>query len=384
MFRMKYFAIAALCLLVFVPDSARSADLSPYLDEETIAVVRINLKQLDIPEITKYYETALMKAIDELIPGNDPIVPQLKQQIQTATAQAPMVSQFYDELVVKCKLEEIHAIVYRDALVKRIFPVLLAVPVPENASQETIDTIRMQYLNSQIPVTFVRHGFIVGIPVIPEQFASQQKVMAFAKEKFKFPSSQSRPEITTALSSQSGALLQLVIGRIDQFQKDVETQINAFRPMLMMMPKEQRDELNQVLKMVPILFQNLNSYSFAYDYGKPEIKSVIQFKDEKIAKDLFAMYLELMKQAETALAQVPTVKSVFEIQSQQTPGITPEGLAAIKNLVKAVQMKQQGNEVTMLLDSSGMEHLKTYLYEMGIKYALATQYTVAKNFGGGF
>ena len=368
MFRLKNFLLVAFCLFVFAPTSGRGADLSPYLDSETIAVVRVNLKQLDLPGIGQYYETAILKAFDEVIPKNNPVAPRMKGELQMAIQMALMNgSALYEEQVVKNKAEELNLIVYRDAMMKKIFPVLLAVPIPEGASQEQIDAIRMQYLNLQIPVTFVRHGYIVGIPVIPEQFAGQRQVMAFAREKFMEPSSQPRPEMTAALSSQPRALLQIVVGRIDQFQRDVETQINAFRPFLMMMPEEQQGELDQALKMIPVIFQSLNSYSFAYDYAKPEIRQVIQLKDEKTAKEMLAMNLEQMKKVEELLDQIPVVRNA----PVRNPGMTPEGLAATKSLFKAIQMRQQGNDFIVLLDASGMEHLKTYFYEMLIKSGVA-------------
>ena len=382
MSRLKCFVFVALCLFVFAPASGQGADLSPYLDSETIAVVRINLKQVNLPEIIKYYETAILKAFDEVIPKNDPETPQMKQSLQMIMGMAPMMAiPQHEELIVKNKVEEIHVIVYRDALMKQIFPVLLAVPVPEGASQEQIDAIRMQYLNLQIPVTFVRHGFIVGIPV-SEPFASQQKVMAFAREKFQEPSSQSRPEIVTALNSQSEALLQVVVGKIDQFQKDVEKQINMFKPMLMMtMSKEQKADLDQALKLLPVIFQSLNSYCFTYDYAKSEIRQVIQLKDEQTAKMFQAMNLEQMKKSEEELDKIPIVKTVFETSAvnPQNRGITPESKAAIKAFLKVIQMKQQGNDVVTLIDSSGMAKLETVIYEFGIKSMLAGFYTGYKS-----
>ena len=48
-------------------------------------------------------------------------------------------------------------------------------------------------------------------------------------------------------------------------------------------------------------------------------------------------------------------------------------------MTKAIQMKQQGNDVVILLDSAGMEHLKTFIFEMGIKSSVAAMYTAAKN-----
>ena len=356
-----------LYLFVFVPASVRSADLSPYLDPETIAVIKVNVKQLKLPEIVKYYETAFLKAINEVVPGNDPAAPLLKQLIRETALMAP--PEMYEDMIVGYKLEEIYAIVYRDAIMRQTYPVLLAIPVPEGASQDQIDLIRMLYLHWQIPVTFVRHGFIVGIPVL-EQFAGQQQVMAFAREKFREPSSRSRPEIVAALDSQPDAAFQVVVGRIDQFQRDVETQLNTLKMLLLTMPGEQQEELNQALKMVPVIFQNLNSLSFSYDYDKPEIKQVIQLRDEQTARTVLTMTLEQRKKAEEMLAQVPIVSHVLAINAQN-PGMTREGLAATKELLQAVQIRQQGNDVVTLLDPSGMTRLESLVYEMVIKSAVA-------------
>jgi len=376
MFRLKNFVIAAWCLVVFAPASGRSADLSPYLDSETIAVVRVNLKEFKValPGIYKYLENASKKAIDEVLPPNDPLKPQLVGLvIQSQIPMTMFTGKFFQEVVTGCNVEEVYAIVYRDALMAQAFPVLLAVPIPEGASQKQIDTIRAQYLNLEIPVTFVRHGFVVGIPVMDELFASQQQTMAFARKKFMEPSSQTRPEIVAALDAQPGALVQFVVGRIDQFQKDVETQINVFKPMLMMMPKEQRDEVDQALKMVPVIFQSLNSLSFSYDYAKPEIRQVIQLKDEQTAKMFLEMNLEQMKKSEEMLTQFPVIENPLEINAQN-PGITPEALAATKDLFKAIQMKQEGNDVVTLIDSAGMVKLEALVYE-SVKSFIAGMYT---------
>ena len=345
-------------LMLVVPSVASAADISPYLDMETIAVVRMNLKQLDIPGIQKYVEGTFIKAVDEVIPKDDPLAPMMKQATQESGGMPESFHHFshvYDD-VVKNGVEEVFIISYRDAITQKMFQDLYAIPIPEGASQEAIDTIRMQYLNTGIPVTFVRHGFIVGIP-LKAGFANQKKVMEFAREKFKNPSTQPRPEIVEALSSQSTALLQIVIGKIDHFQKDVDKQINAFKPMLMMAPKEQKEMFESVTKLVPTIFQGLNTFNFVYDYGKPEIKVSLKLKDEKTAKAFLNIASDNKKQAEKNIDQTKTLNSMMEF-SQTNIGMTAKAKTATKEFVQAIQEKQQGSEVTILIDSSGMERMK--------------------------
>ena len=362
-------------LTLVVPSVASAADISPYLDMETIAVVRVNLKQLDLPGIQKYVEESLAKAVDEVIPKNEPNLAMIKMSIQAMSGGNPS-TQIYDEAVVKSGAEELYLIAYRDAMMAKMFPVLLAVPVPEGASQEAIDTIRMQYLQNGIPVTFVRHGFIVGIPVVPN-FSSQKKIMEFAREKFKNPSTQSRPEIVEAISSQPTALLQVVVGKIDQFQKDVEKQINAFKPMLMMMPKEQKAPIEEALKMVPFIFQGLSSYNFAYDYGKPEIKTEIKLKDKQTADGIAALIPQWKKQNEDAIDKMATLNHISE-KNSMNPGMTAKEKEIVRKFIASVQDKQQGNTITFLIDSSGMESLKALVYEIQIKGIVHGAYTGIK------
>ncbi len=380
MSRLRLLVIGSLCLFFSVRPAAFAADLSPYLDSQTIAVVKINLKQLDIPGIQKYQESTLKKAIEEAIPANDP----LKSRMLTnmLAEPAPVVDflqAIYNDIVVTGKAEEVYVIVYGDALMKKMFPALLAIPVPKGASQAQIDTIRMQYLNGGIPVTFVRHGFIVGIPVMP-QFATQKKIMAFAREKFMEPSSQSRPEIVALLDSQPNALLQIAVGRIDQFQKDVDAQIKALKMIWKMsMTPDVWKITEERLQIVPAIFQGLDSFHFVYDYGKPELQSVIRLKDESTAASLHKMIMDTKKQGEEFVDKMRVMKDYLDVDPR-SPGMTKEQLAAVKNLDRSTQIKQQGNELKFLLDSAGMEALKTVISELGAKPSVFRSYQFMKEF----
>ncbi len=381
MFRFFSFVICSVCLFFPVRAAVFAADISPYLDSETIAVVKVNLKQLDLPGIQKYFESTYNKAIEEILPANDPLKSQMLGNMITGSDPVVNAAQtVYRDLVTVGKAEEVYIIAYRDALMETMFPALLAIPVPKGASQDQIDKIRMQYLNGGIPVTFVRHGFIVGIPVIP-QFSKQKEIMAFAREKFKEPSTQSRTDIASLLDAQPDALLQIAVGRIDQFQEDVESKIEGFKPLLRMtMEAEEWKKADDALKMVPTVFQSLDSFHFIYNHVKPEIKVVIRLKDENFAETIYTMYSESLKETEASLDKLRIQKDYFDIDPEN-PGLTQRQLDALKHIYKVFQFKRQGNEVVGLYDSSGMEALKTAIIELLVKPNIVNTYRMMKTFG---
>lgn len=354
------------CLLFIVfllfsrPSFVISADLSPYLDSQTIGVIRINLTQLNITEILDYYKNEFDRALKEMVPEKDQqLIPTLKQAtvhfMDSSIAQAENIRL---EAVEKGKAEEIFLIIYKDAILEQKFPVLLAVPVPSGASQEQIDAIRMQYLQNGIPVTFVRHGFIVGIPVLGTQqnFASQQDVMSFARAKFDSPSTEERPEFSVAFAAHSDVLFQFVIGQLDGFQRELEGFLDTnVKPMLPFMEKEQRDSYNQARKMIPIVFQGLHYYSITYDYNKPEFRAMIQCHDEKTAKIFMEHESNRSNRNDDVMANLAKL------------GIPDETQQAIQNFVQSVHLKQENNAVITVIDASGMDQLKTLIYELIVK-----------------
>lgn len=357
-------------VFLFPAPFASAADISPYLNSQTIGVVRIDLKQLKIQEYIDYYKGEINRAIAEIVPKEDGAnAAKIKQELeeqwteQSAPAQIEMLRQ---EVVEKGKAEEVFAIFYKDAIFDQQFPVLIAIPVPPSASQKQIDTIRMQYLKNSVPVTFVRHGFIVGIPILKgTDFATQQEVMDYARAKFESPSSEARPEFAEAFSKQPEVLIQLVIGRIAPFQREVEQFLDAMvnPALLMAMPKEDREKYQQMRKNIPLYFQGLNYYSFSYDYSKSEIRSIVQCVDEGTAKRIYDMEMSRIdKHAEDVTKNLPSSKRSSELQE------------SLNNFVKAVDTKLVKNDILTVIDSSGMQFIKTLFYEAMIKSNVQASY----------
>lgn len=347
---------------------ACAADLSPYINSQTIGVVRIDLKQMKVQEYTDYFKGEINRAITEIVPQGDANATEIKKELERKLAETSLLVQFEairHEIVEKGKADEIFAISYKDAIFDKQFPVLIAIPIPPGASQEQIDTIRMQYLKNDAPVTFVRHGFIVGIPLFTKQgFATQRAVMAYARKKFESPSTEKRPEFAEALSTQPNALIQLVIGRIAEFQRDVDQFFDTnVKPAVPFMQPEQKEQYTRMRKGIPILFQGLNYYSASYDYNKTEIRSVIQCVDESAAKRIYDQEMSRINQ-----------RGEETLSNLSSSGMPPELQESLKAFIEGIDTKLVKNEVVTVIGPSAMTFINMLAYEALCKSAVRAAY----------
>jgi len=88
------------------------------------------------------------------------------------------------------------------------------------------------------------------------------------------------------------------------------------------------------------------------------------------------MSLEQMK---NAVEEQPIAVQKILIDSQNS-NLTPEVLATMQALLKAIQMKQQGNGVVTFIDSFGMTKLEAFFYEAGHKSNIVHHYKSAGEF----
>ena len=264
-----------------------ATDLSPILDSQTLAVVRVDLNQVDIPKIAAFFNEELKEIIPQFEPDKvtaDQMLFMGQAGITYVVATvSPVVNSFRND----GKANEIFLILDKTARDERICPFFIAIPAKPDKPKAEVDTIRKLLLQNQCPVTFHRHGFVVGIPMVPD-YAEKDEITDFVRTRFAEPSSEKRPEFAEALdATTAGSLIQFVVGNLSVFDQEMENMTKGIpAEMLEDMPPEMKTNRELSMKVYNLLWKKMNFISVTLDLNKPEFKVEMRMEDATSALEI--------------------------------------------------------------------------------------------------
>ncbi len=301
-----------------------AADLSPIVDSQTIAVVRVDLKQVDMAKITQFLVDEVTDIVPQIQSNQEEAAPILFYAQAGIMTGAMYVQPILSTLQNEGKADEIFFLIDKKAADEQICPLFVAVPAPDSKPKEEVDAIRKLFLQTHLPVVFQRHGFLIGMPVLDDfGLAGKDDVMDFAKERFADPSTEKRPEFAEAFgrSDIAGSMIQIVFG-FSMFAEEWAAQPDVPETVLARLPPEFREMIEVQKVSRKLMTEKLNYVTTGLDIQKPELKSVTSMTDEAAAREMLEvnektiqLYVQLIRQNDNDSpigAMLPTLTAVLE------------------------------------------------------------------------
>ncbi|MGL6196035.1 MAG: DUF1559 domain-containing protein [Thermoguttaceae bacterium] len=344
-----------------------ATDLAPILDSKTIFVVRGDLKKVDVPKVVKFLGEQTEQFIKDVLPKGDSA--QAIMMAKAGLAYGGGISQsFVKDLLEKGKADELFIISYTDASEEMMFPFMFAVPAPEGKPKEEIAAIRKVFAANDLPITFARHGFVIGIPNMfingPMGDSGTDRINAFIKKKFGEASKEVRPEFAKEFAAHPEAAAQLVFGSLTPMKKNWDDYISSMGNMAEHFPAPKPVyEFNK--KYQSFLLENFVSGSIVVNLAKPGVGFYATAKNEEAAKKM----PEVAKEWGEMIAK--SIEAEQQSGSMQPVGVSVAGSAML--IISDLNFKADGNTASCVIDSSNFDKIKTKVLDVAKKISEETQ-----------
>ena len=115
-------SIAVLLVLLFCGKAFSVADLAPIVDSQTIAVVRVDLKQVETEKILKFLADEIKDIVPQVVPGQAEAGQAILAAQGGLTAAAMYVQPILKTLQNEGKTDEIFFIVDKKAIGEGMYP----------------------------------------------------------------------------------------------------------------------------------------------------------------------------------------------------------------------------------------------------------------------
>ena len=344
---------------LFYCGNLMAADLAPLVDSQTIAVVRVDLNQVDTERIMNF----LNAEVRDIVPKIQPDQKEANQMMLTAhggiTFGAMYVQPILKTLRNEGKVDEIYVIVDKKAYIESQYPALIAIPTPAGKPKAEIDVIRKVMLQNQLPIVFQRHGFMIGIPMMPG--TEKDDVMSFVRDRLANPSTEKRPEFAEAFQRSDIAddMIQIVIGNLSEFEE-----LNALQANQEMLLQQALPEIKEIAELMAqsqkLTFEKLNYSIISLDIQKPELYSVSQMKDEVAAKEMLSINEKMCELS---------VKMLEDIKKREDVGPAERGVVSFLTAFLPIlsdynNLELVGNEVRSSQDGRVYVAVKQAVIEM--------------------
>ena len=281
--------ILLLVFALFYCGNLWAADLAPLVDSQTIAVGRVKLNQIDTERIMNFLNMEVRDVVPKIQPDQKEANRMMLTAYGSITFGAMYVQPILKTLQNEGKVDEIYVIVDETAYIEHKYPAFIAIPTPAGKPKAEIDVIRKVMLQNQLPIVFQRHGFMIGIPVMPG--SDKDDVMSFVRDRLPNPSTEKRSEFAEAFqrSDVADAMIQVVVGNLGMFDELVPQQADL-KKFLRQAPPEMKDIVKIGTQSQKLILEKLEYATVALDIRKLELFTAIQMKDETAAKTILGLY----------------------------------------------------------------------------------------------
>jgi len=280
--------ITLLLAALFCCQTLPAADLVPIVDSQTIAIARVDLKQVDTEKIIGFLSGEVRDIVPQVMPNPAEAGQMILMAQGGVMAGAMYVQPILKTLQNEGKVDEIFFLVDKKAIAEEMYPLFVAVPAPASKPKVEIDAIRKLFLQNHLQVVFQRHGFLIGVPVLEDfGLADKDDIMSFVKERFGEPSTEKRPEFGEAFGrpAVSSSMIQVVVGNLSMFKEFFENQPDVPEEILAPMPPQVREMMELGPVSQKLMLEKTNYLFTSLDIQKPELKIVSVMKDLAAAKE---------------------------------------------------------------------------------------------------
>lgn len=368
------FAIAFSLTTVFNSEVRAAANIAPLVDSNTIGIVRVDLRQVNIPLIQAFIANEAKDVVSKF-----KLDDKTKEE-WTMTAQggitfgAAYVQPIFNTLQKEGKADELFVIVDKKAIDEHAYPFFVAIPIPESKPKEEIEILRKLLVQNKMPVAFPRHGFMLGMPEIPD-FMSKDEIMSFVRQRLANPSSEKRLDLNAALtassnlSSQSSSnsqsnppMIQVVVGQVRMLEEYFKMQ-EIPEEMLDSLPAQFKESMETQKKTQNLLINELEFAALVIDIKTPDLKFMMKMKSESAAKDYIELSNKSMENQVKMLKQMqdgPMGAMMGPNEKKMLDGMA----ASMEEMGKLYQPTIKGTELVNTIDSEKYTKLKNAVVDM--------------------
>jgi len=284
---LKKSLLLAVCLcfcavgLVRAAENKAASEIAPLVEESTCVVLHVDLSRLNLAQTLESLTDTVESVMTQTVP-KEQLNDQLPMVKMAIGGVGMMAMNYVNILTNQGKANDFYFLVDANDVQSGTIAGILVTPAGNKGKNET-DAIRKVFSDLNMPVSFVRHGFvIVAVPANPA--VDEDDLREFVKTRFRDVTPVAKPEIAEAFTAFGDVTLQgvFIISKAfgDQIEQTAKLQME-------MQVDDSLFSLDEQKKLLTLITTKFQWGGFAFDLVNPRFHGIYQFRDNAGAKEAF-------------------------------------------------------------------------------------------------